>query len=233
MLARKCSHHLKFSESEAFLVVHSAFHRPMHANSLAAQGALALQRTALSAEDQVDFSAENLSHNSGSGIDLVNQRLRNQLMHSVNGNTRVVLLLDYFVDSQPMFQYSRAVLLSHRHNILGNASETLQPPRLQTIPPCQLSASTRKPTTRTGKRLRIQLADGSFINYKPKAKVPPRGPYNSRINKNSHRVGPAANSASERHAGNPFWVNEARTPPRGGTHTSRQGARFRRLSQSL
>ena len=229
MLARKCSHHLKFSESEAFLVVHSAFHRPMHANSLAAQGALALQRTALSAEDQVDFSAENLSHNSGSGIDLVNQRLRNQLMHSVNGNTRVVLLLDYFVDSQPMFQYSRSVLLSHRHNILGNASETFQPPRLQTTPPCQLSASTRKPTTRTGKRLRIQLADGSFINYKPKAKVPPRGPDNSRINKNSHRVGPAANSASERHAGNPFWVNEARTPPRGGTHTSRQGARFRRL----
>ena len=156
------------------------------------------------------------------------QQIRNKSQHSLMGNTvRQVLLLDYLIeDSFSQLTYSKGTLLSYK----PPAPNRPQLPVISlrdswTIPQSHPTLPSKR---RTGRRIRIQASNGNFVNFKPKKKPSPRDNHNSVIHKNSTTTGSAANSASQRHAGSPFWASEARPPSRGGEHTSSLGARRRR-----
>ena len=145
------------------------------------------------------------------------QQTRNKSQHSLKGNTvRHALLLDYLVeDSFPKLTYSKHTLLSYKPPVPSKPQ--LPVISLQdswTIPQSHPTSPSKR---RTGRRIRIQTNNGNFVNFKPKKKPPPKGTHNSIIQKNSTTTGSAANSASQRHAGSPFWASEERPPSRGGT----------------
>ena len=167
---------------------------------------------------QCVYNASFSAHSSGEpeGYLQYLQKTRNKSQHSLMGNTvRQVLLLDYlFEDSSPKLTYTKGSLLSLKPTVPSKPQLPLI--GLQDSWTIPQSHSTLPSKRRTGRRIRIQTSSGNFVNFKPKNKPPQRGTHNSIIHKNSTTTGSAANSASQRHAGSPFWASEARPPPRGG-----------------
>ena len=120
-----------------------------------------LQQTSLREKFKNHFGLSAQATPQTPGFNLVAQVSRNKLMHTINGNTTSVLLLDYLIPPPMPIQICRTTLLQYRISPPPGLPQPLLPLTTMTTPPSfDRSQTVRFRNRRTGRRRRRVDDDG-------------------------------------------------------------------------